>query len=213
MFFTYPFINKGVEMSNLRKIKLKTRIIIGGKIASPDDKNKGIYELHKNVANSLVARKRAVFYEDVVEEDNDNIELSLDEAKLVADELGIQYNPKIGLKNLLKKIDTELEIQAEKYNLEIKEISIAEAMKLYRVAKANKQAGESKPEDPELLNKLKALADEADIEYKEDITAEELKKILEIELEKYASKQGQEIPEDTDVFKTWELIKEKLKNG
>ena len=86
-------------------------------------------------------------------------------------------------------------------------------MELYRVAKANKESGKNDQVDPELLNKLKALADEADVEYKEDVTAEELKEALEVELEKYASEQQLEVPEDADVFKTWELIKEKLQNG
>lgn len=199
----------------LKKIQLKSQVLIGGKVAHPGDANKGIYELHKNVANSLVARKRAVFVEDVKKEENDggNIELTLEEAKLVANELGIKYNANIGLPKLLEKIDAELEVQAKEYGLEIEEISIIEAMKLYRVAKANKESGKNDQVDPELLNKLKALADEADVEYKEDVTAEELKEALEVELEKYASEQQLEVPEDADVFKTWELIKEKLQNG
>lgn len=199
----------------LKKIQLKSQVLIGGKVAHPGDANKGIYELHKNVANSLVARKRAVFVEDVKKEENDggNIELTLEEAKLVANELGIKYNANIGLPKLLEKIDAELEVQAKEYGLEIEEISITEAMKLYRVAKANKESGKNDQVDPELLNKLKALADEADVEYKEDVTAEELKEALEVELEKYASEQQLEVPEDADVFKTWELIKEKLQNG
>lgn len=199
----------------LKKIQLKSQVLIGGKVAHPGDANKGIYELHKNVANSLVARKRAVFVEDVKKEENDggNIELTLEEAKLVANELGIKYNANIGLPKLLEKIDAELEVQAKEYGSEIEEISITEAMKLYRVAKANKESGKNDQVDPELLNKLKALADEADVEYKEDVTAEELKEALEVELEKYASEQQLEVPEDADVFKTWELIKEKLQNG
>lgn len=199
----------------LKKIQLKSQVLIGGKVAHPGDANKGIYELHKNVANSLVARKRAVFVEDVKKEKKDggNIELTLEEAKLVANELGIKYNANIGLPKLLEKIDAELEVQAKEYGLEIEEISITEAMKLYRVAKANKESGKNDQVDPELLNKLKALADEADVEYKEDVTAEELKEALEVELEKYASEQQLEVPEDADVFKTWELIKEKLQNG
>ena len=199
----------------LKKIQLKSQVLIGGKVAHPGDANKGIYELHKNVANSLVARKRAVFVEDVKKEENDggNIELTLEEAKLVANELGIKYNANIGLPKLLEKIDAELEVQAKEYGLEIEEISTTEAMELYRVAKANKESGKNDQVDPELLNKLKALADEADVEYKEDVTAEELKEALEVELEKYASEQQLEVPEDADVFKTWELIKEKLQNG
>lgn len=198
-----------------KKIQLKSQVLIGGKVAHPGDANKGIYELHKNVANSLVARKRAVFVEDVKKEENDggNIELTLEEAKLVANELGIKYNGNIGLPKLLEKIDAELEVQAKEYGLEIEEISTTEAMELYRVAKANKESGKNDQVDPELLNKLKALADEADVEYKEDVTAEELKEALEVELEKYASEQQLEVPEDADVFKTWELIKEKLQNG
>lgn len=195
----------------LKKIQLKSQVLIGGKVAHPGDANKGIYELHKNVANSLVARKRAVFVEDV--KDGGNIELTLEEAKLVAKELEIKFNPNIGLPTLLKKIDAELEVQAKEYGLEIEEISIKEAMELYRVAKANKESGNNNQVDPELLNKLKALADEADVEYKEDVTAEELKEALEVELEKYASEQQLEVPEDADVFKTWELIKDKLQNG
>lgn len=202
----------------LKKIQLKSQVLIGGKVAHPGDANKGIYELHKNVANSLVARKRAVFVEDVKKDknkknDGGNIELTLEEAKLVANELGIKYNANIGLPKLLEKIDAELEVQAKEYDLEIEEISIKEAMELYRVAKANKESGNNNQVDPELLNKLKALADEADVEYKEDVTAEELKEALEVELEKYASEQQLEVPEDADVFKTWELIKEKLQNG
>lgn len=199
----------------LKKIQLKSQVLIGGKVAHPGDANKGIYELHKNVANSLVARKRAVFVEDVKKEvkDGGNIELTLEEAKLVANELGIKYNANIGLPKLLEKIDAELEVQAKEYGLEIEEISTTEAMELYRVAKANKESGKNDQVDPELLNKLKALADEADVEYKEDVTAEELKEALEVELEKYASEQQLEVPEDADVFKTWELIKEKLQNG
>ena len=199
----------------LKKIQLKSQVLIGGKVAHPGDANKGIYELHKNVANSLVARKRAVFVEDAKKEvkDGGNIELTLEEAKLVANELGIKYNANIGLPKLLEKIDAELEVQAKEYDLEIEEISIKEAMELYRVAKANKESGNNNQVDPELLNKLKALADEADVEYKEDVTAEELKEALEVELEKYASEQQLEVPEDADVFKTWELIKEKLQNG
>ena len=199
----------------LKKIQLKSQVLIGGKVAHPGDANKGIYELHKNVANSLVARKRAGFDEDVKKEakDGGNIELTLEEAKLVADELEIKYNAKIGLAKLLEKIDAELEVQAKEYGLEIEEISIKEAMELYRVAKANKESGNNNQVDPELLNKLKALADEADVEYKEDVTTEELKEALEVELEKYASEQQLEVPEDADVFKTWELIKEKLQNG
>ena len=83
----------------LKKIQLKSQVLIGGKVAHPGDANKGIYELHKNVANSLVARKRAVFVEDVKKEENDggNIELTLEEAKLVANELGIKFKPNIGL--------------------------------------------------------------------------------------------------------------------
>lgn len=198
----------------MTKIQLKTKILLGGKVASPDDKNKGIYDVHKNLASSLVARKRAVFYNanepKKTKDGVKNIELSLDDAKKVADELGLKYNANIGLAKLLEKIDAELEKQAKEYNLEIKEISIAEAMKLYRAAKEEKT---TKAEDPEKLQKLKDLAEEAEIEYNEDATCEELEKHLVVELEKYASEEKIEVPENADVFTIWELIKEKLQNA
>lgn len=196
------------------KIKLKTKIMLGGKVASPDDDNKGVYELQKNLANSLIARKRAVLYsEKESKSDNDkkggkSIEMSLEDAKKVADELGIKYNPSIGAKKLLEKIDEELELQAKKYGLEIKEISVKEAMELYRAKKDGK--GE---EDPEKLQKLKELAEEAEIEFNEDTTSEDLQKLLEVELEKYASEEEIEIPEGADVFAIWQLIKKKIENA
>lgn len=202
-------------------IKLKTKILLGGKVASPNDENKGVYEVHKNLANSLIARKRAVLYSEVEEKSDgnkggENIEMTLEEAKQVADELGISYAKNIGVVKLLERIDKELEIQAEKYGLKIEEISVEEAMKLYRAKKAEEEKGDGeddKEEDPEKLQKLKELAEEAEVEFNEDITSEELQKLLEVELEKYASEVEVEVPEDADLFATWELIKKKLENA
>lgn len=203
------------------KIKLKTKILLGGKVASPDDGNKGIYEVHKNLANSLIARKRAVLYSEIEKKgdgnkDGINIQISLEEAKQVADELGISYAKNIGVVKLLERIVQELEIQAAKYGFKIEKISVEEAMKLYRAKKAEEEKGDGKndkEEDPEKLQKLKELAEEAEIEFNENIKCGELEKLLEVELEKYASEEKIEIPNDSDVFTAWHLIKEKIKGA
>lgn len=203
----------------LVKIQLTSNVLIEGKNASPNDKNKGVYEVERTIANNLIARKRAVLFGEKVETPtppagNNKTEFDIDALKAIADELNIKYNPNIGAPKLNEKILTEL---AGRIELELLEIDITnlDAQKAYEAYKAAKKDN-TKCEDvvDEITEEeLREIAQAAEIELPEEATLEELKAVVKEALEDYASECKLETVENETIKATWDRIKAKLQDN
>ena len=203
----------------LVKIQLTSNILIEGKNASPNDKNNGVYEVERTIANNLIARKRAVLFGEKVETptpsaNNNKPEFDIDALKNIANELNIKYNPNIGGQKLNEKILTEL---AGRIELELLEVDITnlDALKAYEAYKA---AEKDNAKDEDVVDEiteeeLREIAQAAEIELPEEATLEELKAVVKEALEDYASECELEAVENETIKGTWERIKAKLQNN
>lgn len=201
------------------KIQLTSNILIEGKNASPNDKNNGVYEVERTIANNLIARKRAVLFGEKVETptpsaNNNKPEFDIDALKNIANELNIKYNPNIGGQKLNEKILTEL---AGRIELELLEVDITnlDALKAYEAYKA---AEKDNAKDEDVVDEiteeeLREIAQAAEIELPEEATLEELKAVVKEALEDYASECELEAVENETIKGTWERIKAKLQNN
>lgn len=201
----------------LVKIQLTSNVLINGKNASPSDKNKGVYELEKPIANNLIARKRAVLFGEKVETPkppagNNNPKFDIDALKALADKLNIKYNPQIGDKKLNEKILAELKPKAEELKVNIKDLDALKAFELISKAQEDGEQGEDVV-DEITEEELKEIAQIAEIELSEDATLEQIKVIVKEALEDYASEIKLEPVENETIKATWERIQAKLKEN
>ena len=203
----------------LVKIKLTSKILIDGKTASPDDKNKGVYEVERTIANNLIARKRAVLFGEKVETptppaNNNKPEFDIDALKNIANELNIKYNPNIGGQKLNEKILTELagRIELELLEVDITNLDAQKAYEAYKAAEKDNSKGEDVV-DEITEEELREIAQAAEIELPEEATLEELKAVVKEALEDYASECKLEAVENETIKGTWERIKAKLQNN
>ena len=186
------------------KVRLLTPVIDNGKIKQAGD----VIEVDKQLAKEIVARKRATYNLDVqpvnIEPKKDNGEpLDLDKLKAIADELEIKYQPNIGGPKLAKKILEDLVTKDKTLAEE------ADVFKAYEKFKENQGKDDGEPLD---LDKLRAIADEAEVDYEDDTTAEELQEALVVNFEQMASELQIELPEDSNVEEAWVIIKAELEN-
>ena len=187
------------------KVRLLTPVIDNGKIKQAGD----VIEVDKQLAKEIVARKRATYNLDVqpvnIEPKKDNGEpLDLDKLRAIADELEVKYQPSIGGPKLAKKI---LEDLATKDKTLAEE---ADVFKAYEKFKENQ--GDDDNDEPLDLDKLRAIADEAEVDYEDNTTAEELQEALVVNFEQIASELQIELPEDSNVEEAWVIIKAELEN-
>lgn len=108
------------------KIKLNSAILIQGTIKTPND---GVIEVDKKIALDLISRKRAILAVDTTktiepekivspekkilikppelntEEPDEESKTELEELKLMADQLKVEYDDKTTAEELLAKID------------------------------------------------------------------------------------------------------------
>lgn len=203
----------------LVKIQLTSNVLINGINASPTDKNKGVYELEKPIANNLIARKRAVLFGENVEiptppAGNNDPEYNIEALKMLANVLNIKHNPQIGGKNLNKKILTELQPMAEELKINIDGLDAIKAYELIEQAKGKDKPGEGEDVVDEITEEeLREIAQIAEIEVSEDATLEQIKVIVKEALEDYASEIKLEPVENETIKATWERIQTKLKEN
>lgn len=189
-------------------IQLISNVLINGQQAGPNDKNKGVYTVTEAEAKNLIARKRAIKFDGVIEDTEPD--KFLEDLKEVADELKIKYNPSIGAPKLEAKILAVLE-KAEDDGLTFREdLPILEAYKLYKAEKAKKEAG-GNDKDKIPVDRLEEIAKAAKIEIAQDVEEDGLQDFIEVELEQYAGELGIEIAEDDNAETLWAKIQEKLK--
>lgn len=189
-------------------IQLISNVLINGQQAGPNDKNKGVYIVTEAEAKNLIARKRAIKFDGVIEDTKPD--KFLENLKEVADELEIKYNPSIGAPKLEAKILAVLE-KAEDDGLTFREdLPILEAYKLYKAEKAKKEAG-GNDKDKIPVDRLEEIAKAAKIEIGQDVEEDGLQDFIEVELEQYAGELGIEIAEDDNAETLWAKIQEKLK--
>lgn len=200
----------------LLKIQLTSKVLIDGKVASPEDENKGVYELDKFIALNLIFRKRAVKFGEAVKvektEEKGKAILNLDELKYLAIMLEIKFNPNIGAEKLNAKILAELQPKAEELKIEINEEN---ALKVYDLIKAAENKGQDANETIEEISEeeLRAIAAEAEIELPYNLDTMQVKEMVKAELEDYASELKLEIAENETVKEIWAKIQEKLKEN
>ena len=200
----------------LLKIQLTSKVLIDGKVASPEDENKGVYELDKFIALNLIFRKRAVKFGEAVKvektEEKGKAILNLDELKYLATMLEIKFNPNIGAEKLNAKILAELQPKAEELKIEINEEN---ALKVYDLIKAAENKGQDANETIEEISEeeLRASAAEAEIELPYNLDTMQVKEMVKAELEDYASELKLEIAENETVKEIWAKIQEKLKEN
>ncbi len=203
----------------LVKIQLTSNVLIEGKNASPNDKNKGVYEVERTVANNLIARKRAILFGEKVETPtppagNNKPEFDIDALKALADKLSIKYNPQIGGEKLNKKILTELQPKAEELKIDITELDALKAYNVITAADVRKDNTKAEDVVDEITEEeLREIAQAAEIELPEEATLEELKAVVKEALEDYASECKLEAVENETIKGTWERIKAKLKDN
>ena len=188
------------------KVRLLTPVIDNGKIKQAGD----VIEVDKQLAKEIVARKRATYNLDVqpvnIKPKKDNGEpLDLDKLRAIADELEVKYQPSIGGPKLAKKILEDLVTKDKTLAEE------ADVFKAYEKFKEN-QSGSKDNGEPLDLDKLRAIADEAEVDYEDDTTAEELQEALVVNFEQIASELQIELPEDSNVEEAWAIIKAELEN-
>mgnify|MGYP007055250619 CR=1 FL=1 len=188
------------------KVRLLTPVIDNGKIKQAGD----VIEVDKQLAKEIVARKRATYNLDVqpvnIKPKKDNGEpLDLDKLRAIADELEVKHQPSIGGPKLAKKILEDLVTKDKTLAEE------ADVFKAYEKFKEN-QSGSKDNGEPLDLDKLRAIADEAEVDYEDDTTAEELQEALVVNFEQIASELQIELPEDSNVEEAWAIIKAELEN-
>ena len=200
----------------LLKIQLTSKVLIDGKVASPEDENKGVYELDKFIALNLIFRKRAVKFGEAVKvekpEEKGEVILNLDELKYLATMLEIKFNPNISAPKLNAKILAELQPKAEELKIEINEEN---ALKVYDLIKAAENKGQDANGTIEEISEeeLRAIAAEAEIELPYNLDTMQVKEMVKAELEDYASELKLEIAENETVKEIWAKIQEKLKEN
>lgn len=200
----------------LLKIQLTSKVLIDGKVASPEDENKGVYELDKFIALNLIFRKRAVKFGEAVKvekpEEKGEAILNLDELKYLATMLEIKFNPSIGAPKLNAKILAELQPKAEELKIEINEEN---ALKVYDLIKAAENNGQDANGTIEEISEeeLRAIAAEAEIELPYNLDTMQVKEMVKAELEDYASELKLEVAENETVKEIWAKIQEKLKEN
>lgn len=196
---------KGENMEKV-KIKLKSTTILDGKIASPEDEQKGIYEVNKILANELVARKRAEIITDDKQKNpaaGDSVVYDIEKLKEIAGKLDIKFNPNIGGEKLNKKI---IDFLAEK---DEKLAEQEDAIKAFDLFESNQK---DEQEQGEAYEELVKIATEANIDFQENIGYEDLKEQVALNLEQYASELNLELGENWEIKDAWEKIKEKIQN-
>ena len=208
---------KGKKMANVT-IKLLTSVMINGQIARPDDINNGVYTVSKQEAADLILRKRAVKYEGLIYPTVKETKDELKELKQIATDLGVKFNPQIGVVKLEAKVRAELEVKAEEIGLTYEEnMTVKEAYNLYISAKAEEDNANGENSEPSgyrlSIEEVKEIAKEAEIEIKADIADEDIQEYIEVELEQYAQELELEISEDDNARVLWDKIQEKLKEN
>lgn len=196
---------KGENMEKV-KIKLKSTTILDGKIASPEDEQKGIYEVNKILANELVARKRAEIITDDKQKNpaaGDSVVYDIEKLKEIAGKLDIKFNPNIGGEKLNKKIIDFLTEKDEKLAEQ------EDAIKAFDLFESNQK---DEQEQGETYEELVKIANEANIDFQENIGYEDLKEQVALNLEQYASELNLELGENWEIKDAWEKIKEKIQN-
>ena len=198
---------KGENMEKV-KIKLKSAVILAGKVASPDDEKNGIYEVTKTVANELIARNRAELATDIKEKNTppaagNDVVYDIEKLKEIAGKLDIKFNPNIGGEKLNKKI---VDFLAEK---DEKLAEQEDAIKAFDLFESNQK---DEQEQGETYEELVKIATEANIDFQENIGYEDLKEQVALNLEQYASELNLELGENWEIKDAWEKIKEKIQN-
>jgi hypothetical protein len=192
------------------KVKILSPILIDGKEAAPNDENKGIYIIHKHLANELIARRRALLL-DVESEINKLLEnnaknVTIDDLKKIAKELSIKFNPNIGIQKLSEKIIEDIKTKAKDLVLE-ENINAKAAYEAFKAFNNNSKNSEI------TLEELKAIASTAEIAIEDGADFDKIKEAVENGLEQYASELKVEISENSTIKELWEKIEEKLKSN
>lgn len=202
-------IKKEREFTTMEKvqIKVKSDLMIDGNIATAGS----IKEVNRVFANELLARGRAEIYTGETiktEEKAPTAEYDLEKLKEVAAKLELKHNPNISGKTLNDKI---LKFLVEKDEELKDETNAINAYESYEAK--NKPADEDGENITISFEELLNIAKEAEIEHEDNVSYDELKGIIEVNLEQYASELKLEVAENSNIKEVWGQIKEKLANN